>query len=155
MAADELFIYRGIDTSPGGGKYYWLRDNPLATLSRWCPRRWAVGGVYERNPLVSFYYKANCAKAAEPKEGYWRTWLRLAARHETYTFPGGLTLPDVIELHWLLTATAAEPSERYWYARGYGLVGWQSGAGPMSYIIAEHPAGQRPDNKREVIGCLK
>ncbi len=155
--ADETAVYRGVDTSPGEGKYYVQRRDPLSYGAAWCPRRWSPGGVFERNPLVSFYYKADCRKAGEPKEGYHRTWLRFAARYATWTSAGGVTLSDVVELHWL-TAPNGAPAERYWYARRTGtqpggLVGWQSAGGDVSWIVPGGEGQQPP--VMEVIACLK
>lgn len=155
--ADATAVYRGVDTSPGGGKYYIQRRDALTYGAAWCPRNWKVGAVYERNPLVSFYYKADCRKAAEPKEGYHRTWLRFAARHATWTSAGGVTLADVVELHWL-TERLGRPAETYFYARRSGsqpggLVGWRSSSGDASWIV---PGGEGQEPPvMEVIGCLK
>jgi GH25 family lysozyme M1 (1,4-beta-N-acetylmuramidase) len=155
--ADEAAIYRGVDTSYGNGKYYVQRRDSLTYGAPWCPRHWTVGQTYERNPLVSFYYKADCRKAAEPKEGYHRTWLKFAARHATWTSEGGVTLRDVVELHWL-TAPGGAPAEVYFYARRTGsqpggLVAWRSSSGNASWIVPGGE-GQEPP-AMEVIPCLK
>lgn len=148
--ADDNYIMRGTDTSPGNGQYYTLFDTPGTTGSKWAPRHWTVGGIYERNPLVIFYNKSNCGLAFS---GTHRTWLKFVAYHESYTFQSGLTLPDVVELAWLLSPGAA-PTELYFYAKGYGLVGWGSNDRGFSYVSEIHQPGQRPDNSRETIACL-
>jgi hypothetical protein len=142
-------VYRGTDTSPGGGRYYTLRD-PGMYGAAWAPRFWRVGDVFERNPLVTFYNKTDCSLALS---GMQRSWLRFEMLHASYTFVNGITLADVVELAWL-TSPDGPPQERYFYAAGYGLVGW-SGVGAGSSGISEiHAPGQRPDNSRERIRCL-
>ena len=67
------------------------------------------------------------------------------------TFFTGITLTNVIRLLW--TDLESNPIERYYYAEGYGLVGWE-GRGRRAAISEIHSPGSRPDNIREVIGCL-
>ncbi len=142
-------IFRGTDTSPGNDQYYTLYENGLAG-SAWSPRYWSVGEIYERNPYVVFYRKDDCGIVAS---GYQRSWLRFEGYYPTYTFKSGLRLNDVVELTWLLQKDG-QPIESYFYARSYGLVGWGSADRGFSYINEIHAPGQRPDNKREAIGCL-
>lgn len=146
---DGDFVYRGTDTSPGDNRYYTLYESGLAG-SPWSPRYWRVGDLYERNPYVVFYGKDNCEIVAS---GYQRSWLRFEGYYPTYTFKSGLRLNNVIELTWLLQ-TNGQPIESYFYARSYGLVGWGSSDRGYSYINEIHALGARPDNQREVIGCL-
>ncbi|PIE80476.1 MAG: hypothetical protein CSA11_07700 [Chloroflexi bacterium] len=144
-------IYRGTDTSPGNGQFYTLRDHPNQVGSAWSPRFWNVGDIYERNPLVTFYWKSNCDIVVQ---GYQRTWLRLEAYYHSYTFESGITLYNVVELAWLLNPNA-EPTEVYLYAEHYGLVGWRSTDHGYSYISEIHAPGERPDNTPEEIACLQ
>lgn len=146
---DDQYIFRGTDTSPGNGMYYTLRDHGIYG-SRWAPRFWDVGDVYERNPTVMFYLKSDCSVVTG---GTQRSWLLFEAYYPVYTFQSGLRLYNVIQLAWL-TAPQAEPEERYFYAENYGLVGWSSLNNGHSYVSEIHAPGQRPDNNREVIPCL-
>lgn len=148
--ASNETIYRGTDTSPGNGNYYTLYENSVAG-SAWSPRYWRVGDLYERNPYVVFYRKSDCGVIAS---GFQRSWLRFEAYHPTYTFDSGIRLNDVIELTWLLSPNG-NPVESYFYAAGYGLVGWGSSDRGYSYVSEVHAPGQRPDNTRESIGCLR
>ncbi len=151
--ATGSFIYRGTDTSPGNGEYYTLRDYVNKNWrygSRWAPRFWKVGQLFERNPLVTFYKKDNCNVVVQ---GTHRTWLKFEAYHPTFTFPSGITLADVVQFAWLLSPKA-QATERYYYARDYGLVGWSSNDRGFSHISEIHAPGARPDNNREHIGCL-
>ncbi len=147
--ADDDFIYRGSDTSPGNGQYYTLRD-PGMYGSKWAPRYWAVGETFYRLPHVTFYDKLSCAPLSGGRHG---TYLRFEAFHRTYTFESGITLDYVIELAWL-GRHDGPPLERYFYADSYGLVGWWSSSGFHSHISEIHAPGARPDNMREKIGCL-
>lgn len=146
---DNEFVYRGTDTSPGSGLYYTLRDGGQYG-SRWSPRHWRVGDIYERNPWVTFYYKSNCAV---DKEFPHRTWLRFEAYYREYTLASGIVVDYVVVLDWLLHPDGP-PAERYYYARDYGLVAWQNSHGDFSYVSEVHAPGARKDNTREVIGCL-
>ncbi len=147
-ATDDT-IYRGTDTSPGNGQYYTLfEDNVVG--SKWSPRQWRVGDLYERNPFVVFYRKDTCQIVAS---GFQRSWLRFDAFHPTYEFTTGIELKNVIELAWLLEPDGS-PIESYFYAEGYGLVGWASNDRGKSHISEIHASGARPDNKRETITCL-
>ena len=147
--ATEDTICRGTDTSPGNGLYYTLYENN-EPRSAWSPRYWDVGDVYERRPFVVFFRKSNCTVV---EDGFQPSWLRFEAYYPAYTFESGITLRNVVELTWLLEKDG-EPIESYFYAEGYGLVGWGSADRGFSYVSWLHEPGQRPDNKREVIGCL-
>lgn len=145
----EETIYRGIDTSPGNGEFYTLYEDNVAG-SAWSPRYWREGDVYERDPYVVFRRKSDCGIVAS---GFQKSWLRFEAHYPTYTFQSGLKLNEVVELSWLLDP-AGEPIESYFYAAGYGLVGWGSADRGYSYISEIHAPGQRPDNTRETLACL-
>lgn len=147
--ASQDTIYRGTDTSPGNNQYYTLYDGDEPG-SAWSPRYWDVGDVYERNPYVVFYRKSDCKVVVS---GYQRSWLRFEAYYPSYTFRSGITLHNVVELSWLLKSDG-QPVESYFYAERYGLVGWGSNDRGYSYVSWLHEPGQRPNNKREVIGCL-
>ena len=149
--ADDDFIYRGTDTSPGDNQYYTLYEDAGSTYgSPWSPRHWRVGDIYERSPLVIFYDKSNCNMAVS---GTQTTSLKFQAFHESITFDSGITLENVVELGWIITP-GAEPTESYFYAENYGLAGWSSNDRGFSFISEEHAPDARPDNTREEIGCL-
>jgi hypothetical protein len=147
--ATNKHIMRGTDTSPGNGHYYTLRDGGKYG-SKWAPRIWEVGELFERNPQVTFYRKDNCSIVAN---GSQRSWLKFEAFHASFTFPGGIKLYNVVELQWLLEKKA-EPTETYFYAEGYGLVGWRSNDRGFSYVSEIHEPGARPDNTMEQISCI-
>jgi hypothetical protein len=145
-------IIRGTDTSPGNDQFYTLWENGQVG-SAWAPRRWRVGDIFERNPVVAFYRKSDCGFV---DGGYHKSWLLFKAYYPTYTFPGPepIKLNSVIELAWLLKLDG-QPEETYFYARNYGLVGWWSADRGFSAISEIHEPGARPDNAREYIPCMK
>ena len=157
-ASDE-YIFRGTDTSPandhitGKEQYYTLRENNQYG-SPWAPRYWQVGQIFERNPLVSFYNKENCAF---DEGGDQQSWLKFVAFYPSYNFPGpipgGITLNNVIQLAWL-SAPASSPIENYFYAKEFGLVGWSNNEGKQAFISEVHQPGTRPPILRESIPCL-
>jgi hypothetical protein len=150
---DDDYVYRGTDTSPGADLYYTLREDGQYG-SRWSPRYWRIGDVFERNAWVTFYTKGNCVANYEFPQ---RTFLRFVAYYPEYTFDAGgpdpISVEEVIELTWLLVEDG-QPEERYFYARDFGLVGWANNAGDFSRVSEIHDPGARPDNTREVIHCL-
>ena len=158
-ASDE-YIYRGTDTSPaddeetGREQYYTLREDDKYG-SPWAPRYWQVGQLFERNPIVSFYNKDDCQYN---KGGLQQTWLRFTAYYPTYHFPSpindGITLTNVIELAWLETPDST-PTENYFYAQYYGLVGWSNDKDKQGFIHEIFtPPDWRPPNPFEEIPCL-
>lgn len=151
---DQNYVYRGTDTSPGNGQYYTLREGGFYG-SKWSPRYWKVGDVFERNPQVTFYKKSDCEVLYDYP---FRSWLKLVAYYPEYTFSDPvkldqITVHEVIELAWLLEKNG-QPEERYFYARDLGLVGWTNGSGSFSRVSEIHPSGARDPNKAEVIGCM-
>lgn len=155
--SQNSIIYRGTDTSPGtdpatGAELYYTlyASKGLGPGSAWSPRYWKVGDVYERHPYVVFFRKSDCHPLYDDNPV---NYLRFAAYHKSYTFASGITLKNVIELDWLQTPSGPF-LEKYFYAQGYGLVGWRSSQGWYSNVSEIHPPGQRPDNTREVISCM-
>lgn len=157
FAADQHadgFIYRGVDTSPGHGELFELRDIDLPRFSRWCPRLWSVGDVYRRSPLATHMRKHDCSIV---RMGQPVTWLKFVGHYEHFFTPAG-DIGEVVELHWLLDDPTEypyqEPVEIYWYSRLLGnLAAWRGERG-QSVVVEIHEPGARPDNKREVIPCL-
>jgi hypothetical protein len=131
------YIWRGWDTSRNAEELYFLTEAGKPG-SRWCPRFWRVGQQFQRNCLVTVQSKSTC----NVKEVYVdKTFLKLVKHHEAYRFPSGITLPDVIELTWYYRPED-QSLERYWYAKGWGLVGWTNGAGEMkTWVVNLSPAG--------------
>lgn len=137
------YIWRGVDTSPGGGRYYrQFEDN--AEGARWCPRvmrvgqRWASPAAHN----VQFYDKGSCAPVDVPWNGRAVNGLKLVARHGSRAW-NGVTVEDVVEL---LTHTG----ETMFFGRGWGLVAWSAGWG--SSAVAHVLPASEADNVPEQ-GC--
>jgi len=133
---DHDFIYRGVDVSMGEGRHYQLRDQPEDRFSKWSPRLWSVGDIYERNPIVTVY-EADCHISVNQRHS---TYLKLAAalpfwqkarvNSEGVLTPVGQRVDNVIVLYWLEDAEDLKPLEVYYYALDYGLVGFGDGTKP-------------------------
>jgi hypothetical protein len=150
--ADDAFIYRGTDTSPGNGNYYTLTENG-SYGSPWIPRRVAPLTFFRRNPTVIFRRKSDCQQVASFSQA---TWIALAARHQDLTLSNGKTLHDVVELVAYTEQQgrrAETPFEHYFYARNYGLVAWRGAGVGESFLHEELPAGTQ-GIAREKIPCL-
>ena len=164
--ADDRFIYRGTDTSPGSGNFYTLMDGERYGTA-WVPRHMTMGQTYRRSVTVVSRRKGNCVMNSH-LSGRHVTWIRLEALHDSLTLPDvegrpgrGLTLRDVAVLAAFSEANgrpADQPFERYYYAKDFGLVMWEgidTDHKGISFIVQLHNPGDRPDNVRERIPCLE
>lgn len=147
---DEDYVWRGVDTSPEEGKFYRLRDSDSDSWSRWAPRSMRVGQWFQRKPLVTFYRKSDCVAV---QSGVQASWLYCKAYYKSHTFFTGVQLENVVVLEWY-AQKGGQLIERYYYAQGYGLVGWESHDGRRAAVSELHQPGARPDNVRERIACL-
>ena len=135
--ADDTYIWRGLDTSPGDGRYYWQRE-PGTDAARWCKRHMRVGETWTGpGHYVQFYDKATCQPVEVPWNGPATNNTRLVARHTSKTW-NGITVPDVVELDG-----GPGSAERFFFARGYGLVAWEATWG-SSAISEVNVAGDTP-----------
>jgi hypothetical protein len=144
---DNDFIYRDVDTSPGAGRFYRQKDADLPRGSRWLCRYMAVGQTHTQARQVQFYNKADGSTSAQ-NSGNVTDTIKLIARHPQYRFPTGIELNDVVELEWV------NGRERYFYAKNYGLVGWERKhddphTPPWSAISEIHQPGTRDPFDRE------
>lgn len=162
MWADDEFIYRGIDTSPGGGQFYHLSE-PGQAGSPWIPRQMTLDVPFRRAPLVTFQRKDNCAVIHKFTHV---TWIKLEQVLDSLTLDHpdpnssqpGLTVQNVAVLaayNDLNGQPAADWFERYYYAQTYGLIMWE-GRGHIngkSWMVEEHAPGARPPMVRETLHC--
>jgi hypothetical protein len=152
--ADDVFIYRGTDTSPGGGEVYTLFENGQYG-SPWIPRKMTVGVPFRRTPQVIFRRKSDGAEIPGKKFVH-TTWIMLEAVHRKLKLPGGFEIENVAVLAAMEDAGGkpkTTPFERYYYAQKYGLVQWEGSLG-RSVIVQEFARGTVPDNQREVLPWL-
>lgn len=149
LMAGSSHIYRARDTSPGDGKLYELQDVIGKKWSAWCPRVMAIGEKFYRNPQVIYKNKSTCDTVSSGRQ---ESNIVLEAVYEEYKFFTGIRLKNVVQLAWL--NMAGQVIERYFYANGYGLVGWGYGTTGRRAAISEiHAPGSRDPNIREEIAC--
>jgi hypothetical protein len=134
---DAQYIYRNRDSSwantcqDGAAAYYKVTDSDRSAFARWVPRSMKVGDTW--SSPVSHYVDAgykrtnNCRTdtCSSPYEGWVTNRMKLVAHHGTYTTIWGYAVSDVIEL----TDPYNADSDHFYYAQGYGLVGFEGPAG--------------------------
>jgi len=134
---DAQYIYRNRDSSwantcqDGAAAYYKVTDSDRSAFARWVPRSMKVGDTWSSQ--VSHYVDAGYKRTnscrtdtcSSPYEGWVTNRMKLVAHHGTYTTIWGYSVSDVIEL----TDPYNAESDHFFYARGYGLVGFEGPAG--------------------------
>ena len=139
LLIDEHWVWRGVDTSPGNGRFYHQYE-PGKSLARWCKRWMRVGETFVGSGhLVQFYIKGTCALSS-PNSGPDTNIIKLAAHHPAKDW-FGVKVQDVIELH-------GANGEIWYFAKGIGNVGWES-PWDSSFISELHDPGSRPNNQKE------
>lgn len=138
---DNNWIWRGLDTSPGAGRFY-VQYEAGNQVARWCPRFMKVGqdwvGFGHR---VQFFLKSSCGRS-DPNSGPARNRTKLFRGPHAVTF-NGLSFADVVHL-------GRPGGEEFWFARGIGMIAWKS-EWNASYISERHSPGSRPNNVREKV----
>lgn len=134
LAYDDQYIWRGVDTSPGNGRYY-VQYEPGQDMARWTKRYMSVGETWSgAGHQVQFYWKSNCLESSENSG---------PARNE-------ITLVDANEDR----ITLSNGTESWVFTKGLGMTGWSSPWG-SSEVSEIHTPGSRPDNVRETIPCMQ
>jgi murein DD-endopeptidase MepM/ murein hydrolase activator NlpD len=151
LSSDEVYIWRGLDISPGpapsyaerpGVLRYYTAKEPGQQRARWCKRHMAIGETFTGpGHTVQFYYQDNC-QPSSANSGPATNKTKLVAKHAAKTW-NGITVNDVVEM--------TNGIETWFFARGFGLVAWSSAWG-SSAISEIHAPGTRPDNIRAT-GC--
>jgi hypothetical protein len=113
----------------------------------------AIGETYTQARRVQFYNKADGSPSAA-NSGNVTDAIKLVAHHKQYKFQTGSELENVLEIHWVQSPHDHRPREKYFYAKGYGLVGWARGhedphSPAWSAISEEHQPGSREPIPRE------
>lgn len=151
---DDQYIWRAEDTSPGpapdyaerpGDNRWYIQYEIGDAKARWCKRFMSVGETYTGpGHHVDYFYKDNCQRS-NANDGP-ATNIVTFVEHLTEFWPYGrnFVLDDVIELK-------TNTKETMWFARGFGLVGWENSEGLRSKISEIHYG--RPDLVREQ-GCF-
>jgi hypothetical protein len=149
--ADDNFVYRGTDTSPGNNEVYTLYENGQYG-SPWIARKMAIGVPFLRSPLVVFRNKSNGSEVPG-KKGTHVTWIKLEAVHSKFKFSSGFELANVAVLVWLPDVggkPGTQVLERYYYAKKHGLVAFEGELG-KSVITNAFKLGEAPGLEREVL----
>lgn len=142
LSWDANWIWRGLDTSPGGGRFY-RQFEPGLQFARWCPRFMSVGQTWRGSGhYVQFYNKQDCSES-QANSGPATNGITFVKKFDVWESDYGMFIQDVIEL-------VSANGERFWFAKGLGLVQWQMGD-LRSSVSEIHLPGQRPDNIREAI----
>lgn len=136
-------IYLDEDTSPAAGEFYRIQ-----AATGWLPRRMKTGQEYLRVETVTFFSTADCQVTRGPYTS--TSGLRCLAFRPTWQSPHGAQLADVVELAWVVQANIVE---RYFYAAGLGLVGWQNNSGMQSGALRVVPRGQMADPVPVMVSC--
>ncbi len=163
---DDDFIYRGTDTSPGNGNFYTLMEDSRYG-SPWVPRHMAPNHFFRRSPTVVSRRKQDCNVNFQ-LSGTHVTWIRLEKVHAQFRLPDsegeestGMVVKDVAELAAYSDydgRPANRPFERYYYAKGLGMVMWEGidvDHRGKSFLVELHQPGSRPNNQREHLPCLE
>ncbi|RPJ02942.1 MAG: hypothetical protein EHM39_00675, partial [Chloroflexi bacterium] len=153
--ADDSFVYRGTDTSPGNGEVYTLYENGQYG-SPWIPRRMRVGVLFRRTPIVVFRRKSD-GVPVPGKTFVHVTWIKLESVHSRLKLSSGLELNNVAVLAAYEDVDGkakTTPFERYFYAQKFGLVAWEGALG-QAVLAKKYAPGTMPDNIREVLPWLK
>lgn len=144
--ADDQYIWRGFDTSPDNDHYYIQKEGGREG-ARWANRFMQVGETFTGfGHIVKFYRKSNCSDPNDPRSGMATNKTTILAHHDSHTW-NGITVRDLLELKGI-------GEERFFFARGFGLVGWISPWGE-SGINELHAPNARPNNERMRIPCMR
>lgn len=156
---DENFIWRGADTSEE--KYLYVTemvDNGVTVRGhKWIPRYAAVGDSCHIICTTSFKHAANGNNDQSRQPYTFNGWLTVNRIYDQYTFQSGITLNNVVEL-WGYLDDNNRPSlnfERYWYAKGYGLVAWSDPTKNWHSYITDIKPVNSVEMKREEFSWIK
>lgn len=152
MSYDDQYVWRGIDTSPGGAPVYaerpgasryYIQAEAGKTMARWVLRNMAIGQTYTGpGHHVQFYYKNACSPSMA-NSGSATNRVTLVEHYNELTW-NGITVKDIIVLQ-------TNTGEKMFFAKGYGLVAWSNSSGGQS-AICEILSG-RPNLIKES-GCF-
>lgn len=138
------YIMRGMDTSSyplasGGTVYALYRDAELKKYgAKWLPRFAEVRKTYVRDQVwVQKYAAQNGVKIANGS-GRDITYFQIVDYHIIWTTPEGRPVVDVAECVYSHNANLSQVNERYFYAKGYGLVGYRD-PNMNVFIVREQP----------------
>lgn len=128
LAYSNYGIWRGTDISPNEDELYQASENGRYG-QMWLPRFVKVGTRHLAQPTITFRKKNTGENVPEKPPYPFPNWIEVVGIYERYTFPNGITLNNVIELHGRLhdpvNIRPGTVFEKYWYGGGLGLVAWE------------------------------
>lgn len=144
---DNNFVYRGTDTSPSMDELYNVYENANYG-QRWIPRFVKEGDIHLAVPTVYFWFKkagANGEPVPVPNKAPYPFphYIKVKKIYDRYTFQeSGITLNGVLHLEGYTQRDGklGDIFEEYWYAKGFGLVGWSNSADWKSWIRSTTPS---------------
>jgi len=149
---DDVYIWRGTDTSPGpapedaerpGQNRFYIQHEPGLAFARWCKRYMHVGETFKGpGHLVKFFYKSDCAPSVK-NSGSATNEITFIQHHPYINFGPGLMICDIIELF--------NGTERFFFAKNIGMVAWENEKGERSHVSELHEG--RPNLKPEHLNC--
>jgi hypothetical protein len=143
---DSNYVYRGLDTSPNPTEVY-AQFTGNTYGAPWAKRFMTINEAFRRRPTIRWYTRGGTP--IPDRTATVTDWFRLIAHYPTFLSPAGATVQDVLEFHWLPDANGNPGTtilERYYYARGIGLVGFGGDMGRSS--ISPVTPAQPPNRER-------
>lgn len=141
---DSLKVWFLVDTSPGNGKYY-----TVDSIDGWMPRYWSPNGEHVRHEAVKWFNLDDCKPTGE--QSNWSSVIRFAFFHQSWQSDFNILEKDVIEMHWIYQGAI---EEKYFYAKGLGLVHWENKAGKVSSISDVITLGNQGNNVIKYPQCF-
>jgi hypothetical protein len=137
---DSNYVYRGLDTSPNPNEVY-AQFTGSTYGAAWTKRFMTVGEAFRRRPTIRWWTRSGTP--LPDRTATVTDWFRLIAHYPTWVSSAGATVQNVLEFHWLNDAGNVPGTtilERYFYARGIGLVGFGGDTGRSSISPVAPPA---------------
>lgn len=151
------YIKRGTDISPSEAEYYQTHEDGQYGQN-WIPRFVRVGDRHLAKPIVTFRYKSNGNNVPGKDPYLFPHWIEVKEVHASYTFESGITLNNVLELWgYLHDPQNNQPGlnfERYFYAQGFGLVGWQDPTKNWRSYIVNPNVTEQANLPRKVVPSI-
>lgn len=148
VVGETEFACLGADCSMDGGTKVFVPstdgyydENGENYGQPWLPRWCSVGQRHVQTSYnVVLTHAGKELKRPEPQTDYYE----LHALHDNYHVrQSGKTLTNVAEIHWWRgkNPDTAQPDEKYWFARGMGIVGHWNRHGWSSHFVREQGPG--------------
>jgi uncharacterized protein YgiM (DUF1202 family) len=126
--------------------------------SAWVPRWFDVGQTFQRTATIIWRRKDNGGAVPSRPTATAVTHIRFERLYSQLTFQSGIQLQNVVELHSHFDdggKPQAQIWEKYYYAKGFGLVGFQDMFGTFtSWIAQKFTPETMPQRVREKIAWL-